>query len=266
MVYLLFNSFSEVFLVFVLTFYLAWIIGIEDDYYNYRRRLEARKKEPRRQFIKTICMALIAIPVIFFQIGDSEISIYFFNLELGIFYWFFIVPLGVTTASNCTNLLAGLNGLEVGLGFLYTLFFGIILINESTELAILMFIFSGSLLGLLIFNTFPAKIFPGDSTTLVIGAVIAVVSVMSNLVWLAIFILLLPVLEFFVTLRVRFNAENFGEITERGTLRSPQTIQSLTHVIMRQGDFTEKEVVRIFWFLQLIIGILSIILYEIFYI
>jgi UDP-GlcNAc:undecaprenyl-phosphate GlcNAc-1-phosphate transferase len=78
---------------------------------------------------------------------------------------------------NAMNLIDGVDGLAAGVGFLATTFFGtwFVFANEYT-LASLSFALAGSLLGFLVFNFSPAKIFMGDSGSLIIGMFIYVLS------------------------------------------------------------------------------------------
>lgn len=78
---------------------------------------------------------------------------------------------------NAMNLIDGVDGLAAGVGFLAATFFGtwFVFANEYT-LASLSFALAGSLLGFLVFNFSPAKIFMGDSGSLIIGMFIYVLS------------------------------------------------------------------------------------------
>jgi len=79
---------------------------------------------------------------------------------------------------NAMNLIDGIDGLAAGVGFIAASVFGtwFIFANEYT-LASLSFSLSGALLGFLIFNFSPAKIFMGDSGSLIIGMFICVLSI-----------------------------------------------------------------------------------------
>lgn len=78
---------------------------------------------------------------------------------------------------NAMNLIDGVDGLAAGIGFIATCIFGtwFIFANEYT-LASLAFSMAGALLGFLVFNFSPAKIFMGDSGSLIIGMFIYVLS------------------------------------------------------------------------------------------
>ncbi|MCX6802089.1 MAG: hypothetical protein NT067_03155 [Candidatus Diapherotrites archaeon] len=76
------------------------------------------------------------------------------------------------------NTFAGLNGWEVGSGFILSAFFALLLWNTAYfPLAIAL---GGAILALLSCNAFPAKVFPGDSGTLLIGSGLAGLMVLTQ--------------------------------------------------------------------------------------
>lgn len=79
---------------------------------------------------------------------------------------------------NAINLIDGIDGLAGGIGFFIASFFGLLfLYAENVPLALLGFVLSGALLGFLVFNFSPARIFMGDSGSLTIGAIISVLAI-----------------------------------------------------------------------------------------
>jgi UDP-GlcNAc:undecaprenyl-phosphate GlcNAc-1-phosphate transferase len=79
---------------------------------------------------------------------------------------------------NAMNLIDGVDGLAAGVGFIASTVFGVwFIFTNDYALASLSFSLSGALLGFLIFNFSPAKIFMGDSGSLVIGMFICVLSI-----------------------------------------------------------------------------------------
>lgn len=79
---------------------------------------------------------------------------------------------------NAFNLIDGVDGLASGVGVIAGLFFGAwFYYCENYPLALLAFTLSGALIGFLIFNFSPAKIFMGDSGSLTIGCIISVLSI-----------------------------------------------------------------------------------------
>lgn len=97
------------------------------------------------------------------------------ELELGISYFFtFLVIVGIT---NAINLIDGLDGLAGSIILLISLCFGTFFFFHSPEYAFVAFCLAGGTLGFLRYNMYKAKIFMGDTGSLVSGFVIAVLSV-----------------------------------------------------------------------------------------
>lgn len=83
--------------------------------------------------------------------------------------------LTVIVIINSFNLIDGIDGLAAGLGIFTTLCFGTFFyINQQPQFATLAFAMSGSLLAFLIFNRSPAKIFMGDTGSLLLGLINAI--------------------------------------------------------------------------------------------
>ena len=79
---------------------------------------------------------------------------------------------------NSYNLIDGIDGLAGGIGFFNALLFGFwFYLTGNVPLALLSFVLAGALLGFLFFNFSPAKIFMGDSGSLVIGAITSVLAI-----------------------------------------------------------------------------------------
>ena len=79
---------------------------------------------------------------------------------------------------NALNLIDGLDGLAAGVGFICGAGFGAwFILAGNLPLALLSFTLCGALLGFLVFNFSPAKIFMGDSGSLTIGLIIAVLAI-----------------------------------------------------------------------------------------
>ncbi len=105
---------------------------------------------------------------------------------LGIYINFgvFSIPitiLFITAVINCINLIDGLDGLAGGLSSIYFLTIGIIAIlmeNTNNLELVLTFVMLGSTLGFLLHNFNPAKIFMGDSGSMFLGYIIAVISLL----------------------------------------------------------------------------------------
>ena len=117
---------------------------------------------------------------------DPTIEIYLFNikLNLGMFYVIFILFM-LVGSSNAVNLTDGLDGLAGGLCVIAFLVYGMIAWNTGwiagyDNLALFCFILVGGLLGFLVYNGYPAKIFMGDTGALSLGATLATIAILTH--------------------------------------------------------------------------------------
>jgi UDP-GlcNAc:undecaprenyl-phosphate/decaprenyl-phosphate GlcNAc-1-phosphate transferase len=94
-----------------------------------------------------------------------------------IFAWFFTLFV-IVVIINAYNLIDGVDGLSGGLGTITVLFFGIWFFAVGNyPNALLAFSLAGALIGFLLYNWQPAKIFMGDTGSLTAGFIIAVLMV-----------------------------------------------------------------------------------------
>jgi UDP-N-acetylglucosamine--dolichyl-phosphate N-acetylglucosaminephosphotransferase len=175
-----------------------------------------------------------------------------------------LIPVAVTVASNLTNMLAGLNGIETGLGIIAmtSLTLSCIIMNKY-DVAIISFSMLGALAAFLFYNKYPANVFPGDVGTLIIGATIAIIAFIGRVKIIA-FIVLLPniidgLLKFYsagVMERQNFKPT---QVNEKGQLVAPSTgFNSLIRSVLKK-PMKEEQVVHIIWGIGLIFGLLGII-------
>lgn len=155
-------------------------LGFLDDFIKIRFHQNEGLK-PYQKIIGQVGISLIVALYVYFKIGGQ---LNFFGLKFDI--GFFIIPLIVlfyVAVTNSVNLLDGLDGLCGGVSAVYLLFFGVILSllgGANNSLALICFSMVGALLAFLMFNTFPAKIFMGDTGSLALGGFIASVAVFSG--------------------------------------------------------------------------------------
>jgi UDP-N-acetylglucosamine--dolichyl-phosphate N-acetylglucosaminephosphotransferase len=132
---------------------------------------------------KTLTPVLAALPLVAITAGDTTMSLPFLgSINLGLFYTFLLIPVGVTGAANAINMVAGYNGAEAGTGAVISFFLLVIAIqSQSWVAAAILAACFGACLAFLCFNWNPARIFPGDVGTLVIGACIAAGVIIGNM-------------------------------------------------------------------------------------
>jgi len=115
-------------------------------------------------------------------------------IHLGIF----AVPLTilwVVGITNALNLVDGLDGLAAGTSVIVcATVFGIAFLNQNIGIAFVSLILAGSILGFLRYNFHPAKIFLGDSGSLLLGLLLAVLSIEGSSKGAILVAVLVPVL------------------------------------------------------------------------
>ena len=253
---------AAAFSIFIITF-----IGFVDDI-NVSPILKKDKglKDYRiglKQWQKPLLVLPAAIPIMAVRAGVTEMALPFFGIiDFGIFFPLIILPLAIVFVTNATNMLAGMNGLESGLGFITTLSIGIYAFFAGRpEAAIIAFSASGALLSIILFNWYPAKILPGDSLTFLVGAAIVTSIVIGNIERFGIFVFGLWILEFLLKLRSKFKARSLGNLNEKGILETPyKKNYSHVHILMRFKRFNEKQIATILIGAQSIICIIALML------
>ncbi len=241
----------------LLTIILVGLIGIIDDIIGWTKGM--------RQYQHALFPIFAALPIMVLPqtIGNTGMVLPYFGLvNFGILYSLIVVPIAVTGASNATNMLAGLNGLEAGLASINALALLVVgLITGRVEVVLIMLGLLGSLIAFLKFNWSPARVFPGDSFTLMIGASFAAVSIVGNIERVGLMLFGLYFVELVLKGRTKMQAQSFGIIQEDGTLQAPPRIGSLTHVVMRMGRFTESQAVKIILSMQVIVALLALLVF-----
>ncbi|HIP16807.1 MAG TPA: glycosyl transferase [Methanothermococcus okinawensis] len=175
-----------------------------------------------------------------------------------------IMAIGVSISSNFTNMLAGFNGLEIGLGIISTFFLGLILLlnGEYTGFKLVM-LFITSYIGFFLLNKFPAKVFPGDVGTLPIGAFLATIAIKYNLILEYIIIMtpyiidaLLKYISAGVTKREDHKPTT---LREDGKLYVSGGYLSLPRIILKKYPMKEYEIVIFIWGIGVFFGIVALL-------
>ena len=220
------------------------------------------KKQGFSQKHKFLFPLIAAIPIMSAKIGTSTMVLPIIGeINLGIIYPLLIVPIGIMGASNAVNMLAGINGIEAGVGLVSIFSLSVFAyLNSSIVAASFGFIFCACLLAFLTYNWFPARLFPGDSLTYMTGAIIAIIAITGNIEKFALFIFPLWFIELGLKLRSKLKAESFGKLNKKGYLERPyKKIYSITHIFM-DGKTTESQIVAKIILIQIFICIFAFII------
>ncbi len=202
----------------------------------------------------------------FSSLTDSE------SKTISIIVFVFFVILIITSVSNGANLTDGIDGLAAGSSVIITITLGvfawvsgniifseylnIMYIPRVGEVVVFISSFIGGLIGFLWYNTFPAQVFMGDTGSLTIGGVIAVIAIIVRkelLLPLICGIFLIETLSVIIQVTYFKYTKSKKGIGQRIFLMSP-----IHHHFQKSGLHESKIVVR-FWIIGILLAILSLI-------
>ena len=167
--YILFGTMSLKMNAILIGSFIIIVTGIVDDI------------NPIPAKIKFLFQITAASVVAFYgNILLSDLSAFGFYIEFGIFSYP-ITILFIVSIINCINLIDGLDGLAAGLSSIYFITIGIVIVGWMHTFgldAVITFVMLGSTLGFLCHNFNPAKIFMGDSGSMFLGYMIAVIALL----------------------------------------------------------------------------------------
>ena len=184
----------------------------------------------------------------------------------------FFVVLIISAVSNGANLTDGIDGLAAGSSVIITITLGVfawvsgniifseylnvMYIPRVSEIVIFISAFIGGLIGFLWYNAFPAQIFMGDTGSLTIGGIIAVIAIIVRkelLLPLICGIFLIETLSVIIQVSYFKYTKNKSGNGKRVFLMSP-----IHHHFQKLGYHESKIVVR-FWIIGILMAILSLI-------
>jgi phospho-N-acetylmuramoyl-pentapeptide-transferase len=206
---------------------------------------------------------------------DYATLITWMDKDLKDYAWLIFIPIVIfiiAAVSNGANLTDGIDGLAAGSSAIVVLtlavfawvsgnivfsdYLDVMNIPNSGEMTVFIAAFAGSLVGFLWYNTYPAQVFMGDTGSLTIGGIIAVLAIATRKE------LLLPVLcgiflieNLSVVLQVswfKYTKRKTG-VGRRIFLMSP-----LHHHYQKRGKHESKIVVR-FWIIGILLAVISIV-------
>jgi len=236
----------------IITIQIIGMIGIIDDLLSIP------------QWLKAVLPLFAAIPLIAVNAaGSTEVTVPFIGMiDFGIIYVLVLIPVGVAVASNLTNMFAGFNGMETGMGAIMFGAMALVAISKSSpEMSILSLSMFGALFAFLFFNFFPAKVFPGDVGNLTIGVVLASTVIIGNLESAGAILVIPYVLDFFIKAINKF-PHTYQEIKNGKLYPKGNKVKGLVHLIMKTfNGITERNLVLFLIAVEAVFALIVLILY-----
>ncbi len=245
----------------LLTIFGFFITGFLDDYLSIKNKQNTGLKT-KEKFILQSIISIIFISLAYeknlinplIMVTDS----WGINMNIFILPISFVVLVGM---SNSVNLTDGLDGLAAGCSGI--VFYGLgteILLKGQQELfvfSILCFSMSGICLGFLKYNSYPAKIFMGDTGSLSIGAILGSIALLTNSIFtLSIFSGIFIIETLSVMIQVVF-----FKITKKLFHKGKRIfLMSPIHHHFELKGFKEQKIVENFWKTNILLVILGIVL------
>jgi UDP-N-acetylglucosamine--dolichyl-phosphate N-acetylglucosaminephosphotransferase len=244
---------DNVLLFCLITLSLVGAIGILDDFYGIRQRY------------KPLLVVAASIPVMYLLDYRTTISFPIVgSVPVGVLYSLIVVPVAITTSANFSNLLAGFNGLEAGIATIsMTTVSALAWMNGATQVAALGFVVAGAYGGFLLMNWYPAKLFPGDTGTLLSGAALAVVGLAGGVETAAIILSIPAAMDFTLKMLSRHpfqgrSTHGNSTVDANGVLKPPP-YPALAHAFMSVEKLSERKIVITLLVMEIVYAAIAIV-------
>ena len=227
------------------------LIGFLDDFLSIKKG----NNEGLTTYQKLFMQVLIAIGFfyIYMRSGGQTawvVGTLHIDLEMGWLYGLFILFV-LVGASNAVNLTDGLDGLAGGLSAIAFIAFSLISLMVGFEdIGIFSLILVGSLLGFLIYNTHPAKVFMGDTGSLALGAAMGAIAILTHRE-----LTLLVVAGVFVIETLSVILQTFWVTVFHKKL----FLMTPIHHHFEKLGWQETDIVKLFWVCGLVLSMAGII-------
>ncbi|MFS4417848.1 phospho-N-acetylmuramoyl-pentapeptide-transferase [Maribacter sp. 2307ULW6-5] len=193
----------------------------------------------------------------------------------GQYAWLLFIPvviLIVTAVSNGANLTDGIDGLAAGTSAIIVLTLGIfawvsgniifsdyldiMFIPRAGELLVFITAFVGALIGFLWYNAFPAQVFMGDTGSLTIGGVIAVIAIIVRKELLLVILCGIFLAE---SLSVMLQVGYFKYTKKRTGVGQRIFLMAPLHHHYQKKGYHESKIVTRFWIIGILLAIITIV-------
>ncbi|OOB79612.1 MAG: phospho-N-acetylmuramoyl-pentapeptide-transferase [Epulopiscium sp. Nele67-Bin002] len=228
------------------------VIGFLDDYLKIARKSSDGLSASQKILSQLVVTIVFAYLITFYLKLDTSVLIPFSRgaqLDLGILYYPLLI-VGVVGIVNAVNLTDGVDGLAASVTVLVATYFAVVAWALQNGAAPFAAATAGSLLGFLLFNSYPAKIFMGDTGSLALGGFVASIA----------FILQMPL--FILIIGIIYVIENLSVIIQVGYYKKTQKrifkMAPIHHHFEKSG-WEETKVVSVFSIVTAIMCLIGLV-------
>ena len=230
-------------------------VGFLDDFI----KIKMKRSLGLKAYQKIILQFALALYIAYYQYSASpsatQLVIPFTNhiINLGIWYIPFMMIFIIGTV-NAVNLTDGLDGLASGVTLIVSCFFVLFAVSISnSDVAILAAATAGACLGFLGFNSYPAKVFMGDTGSMALGGAVVAFATLTNSPLIIIIVGFIYLAE---ALSVMIQVTNFKLTNGKRIFK-----MAPLHHHFEQCGWPETRVVFVFWIVTVVlcwIGVLAV--------
>lgn len=232
----------------------ASTIGLIDDYMDLKRKgINGTGLRFRFKVWLYIAVALIGALWFYFKLDFTVVHIPFFR-DVDLLWWFIPFFIFVVVATGFSvNQTDGLDGLAGGsLLIVMVVFSSIAFLQGKNDLSAFLAVVSGGLLAFLWFNIHPAEIFMGDTGSMGMGALIAVVAFLTNTVFL------IPIFGFLFVIEA---VSTLWQLFYRKVFKKKFFLSSPLHHHLEVVGWPEGKIIMRLWIISAVAALFGITLY-----
>ena len=239
-------------------------VGVYDDLIKIKKKQNGGLKPWQKLLLQTIIFVLFGVVLCKLNLTNVIIPFFKTSVNLGYYSIILVVILGLFF-TNCTNLADGLDGLECFITTPVSVALGVILLLISTSpefdfvknqelmtnFGFTSIIFSGAIFSFIFYNSYPAKIFMGDTGSLAVGSFLVAVGFATGTI---LYVLLFGFLFVVTGLSVLMQVAYYKLTKKRIFLMAP-----LHHHFEKKG-YHESKIATIYFMLTTIVSLLVLML------
>lgn len=228
------------------------LIGFLDDYIKVVKKRSLGLTALQKIIAQLIVTGIFAYLLANYVKIDTKIIIPFTGGEtwdMGLIYWPFMV-FAVLAVVNAVNLTDGLDGLASSVTVLVATFFAAVAMSIQSNSVPIAAATVGSLLGFLLFNSYPAKVFMGDTGSLALGGFVVAIAFLLKM---PLFILIVGIVYVAENVSVILQVAYFKKTKKRLFRMAP------IHHHFELGGWPETKVVTIFSIVTAIMCLIGLI-------